>query len=115
MLLNLPVLQLTSQQSGYHKKQEWNPHPADVSGSFAIYFPGAMISPNVSYRRVVRFPLITILIELSDQQGERATEEDLWLLLAISYGIVSLLMFEQGSSEHSRAPMPLTKTQSHGF
>lgn len=97
------MLQLTQQQNGYQKNREWNAARGDVSGSFAIYFPGAMISPRVSYRCVMRFPLIMVLIELSDQRGERATEEDLWLLLAISYGIVSLLMFEQGSSEHGGA------------
>lgn len=37
------------------------------------------------------------------EKGHGTTEEDLRSLLVISYGIVSLLMFEQGSSEPSRA------------
>lgn len=46
-----------------------------------------------------------ILIELSNQWGEGAMGPQRkiydWLLV-ISYGIVSLLMFEEGSSEHDR-------------
>lgn len=66
---------------------------------FATYFPGAMISPNVSYRCIMGFPLILILMELSDQWGERALGPQRKI-----YGCyqpfplgLSLLMFDQGS------------------
>lgn len=38
------------------------------------------------------FPLILILMELSDHggKGHGTTEEDLWLLLAIPFGIASV-------------------------
>lgn len=52
-----------------------------------------MISPDVSYRCILGFPLILILTELSDQRGGKGSgtsEEDLWLLLAIPFGIVSV-------------------------
>lgn len=39
---------------------------------FATYFPEAVISPDVSHRCIMGFPLILGLMELSDQWGERA-------------------------------------------
>lgn len=48
-------------------------------------------------------------------KGSGTTEEDLWLVLVISCGIVSLLMFEEGSSEHDRASYARKKNSEPWF